>query len=335
MPAPTVTVLDGFAAFLSIEAEWRALYAAAVRPRPSNRHTWLRLSWTLQRQKFPNRLRVILVREAGELMMAGAFVLGMRGVTPTVTFLTSSMPQYEDVLWRASPRSELHATLLLQTLGRNLVPHRLRFEQMPADSPFYAALAATSMKRRRRREAPVAYLNMADYDGYQGYLGGLSHKLRADHNRRLRRLAEQPGFSLGLEPPEQHAETLRWLFDRKRAWVDETNRTATWLSNGLASRFYAALLASDDAPGVWIASLRLGTIAAAGVALVERDAVVFTNFTFDPAFGKQSPGRTLALSLIEMCFQQGFREFDMGLMTPWKHRLQPSFREQVSERAWL
>jgi CelD/BcsL family acetyltransferase involved in cellulose biosynthesis len=331
----TVSVLDGFEAFMALESEWRALHAAAAHPHTCLRHSWLRLCWTLVRQRFPNRLKTVLVREAGELVMAGAFVLGLRGVTPVLRFLTSGMPQCEDVLWRRTPRSTEHAALLIAALRRNLIPHRLRFEQMPHDSPFYAALAAAPLRRRRRAEKPISYLTMADHAGYEGYLASLSHKLRDDHRRRLRRLAERDDFSIRLEEGAEQAATLAWMFNRKRLWLDEKQRTAGWLTNGLIDRFLPALLASGDAPETWILTLRIGTIAAAALVLIERDVAIFSHFAFDPAFGKQSPGRTLALRLIEMCFERGFRELDMGQITPWKHRLQPKFRELVSERAWL
>jgi CelD/BcsL family acetyltransferase involved in cellulose biosynthesis len=335
-PDASVEVLRGFQSFIALEPEWRALFADAVRPRFSLSYSWLKLCWTLVRRRFPNRLRLVLVREAGELVMAGAFVLGFRRITPTVTFLTSGMPQHEDVLWRPTPRTAAHASLLLDALRRELrVPHRLRFERLATDSPFHAALSKLAARRRSINPPPLHVLRIDDYAGYAGYFASLTPKLRDDHQRRLRRLAEMDGFWTGIETGARRLEALAWLFDTKRHWLEEKGEEAGWLSSGMVDRFFAAMLADPDAPEFWVMSMRLGDIVAAAIVMLERESAVFLKIGHDPAFSKQSPGRTLTLKMIETVFERGLRELDLGQSYPWKERLNPSLRPVAAERVWL
>jgi CelD/BcsL family acetyltransferase involved in cellulose biosynthesis len=266
----TVTVLRRFEDFVAVEAEWRELFDAAEVPHSSLRHSWLRLGWELAEQQPRSSLRVVLVREAGKLVMAGAFIFGWRRITPMVRFLGSGMPQYSDVLWRPSPDTARHARMLLAALRRGVLPRRLRFDRMPANSPFLAALRSAGRNGRAASPRPIAYIRTADHAGFSGYFAGLSQSLRDDHSRRLRRLAEQPGFRIGLESGEDAREALRWMFDIKRDWLARKHRSARWLSGGLIDRFFPALLDSGDAPDLLVFSLRLGELAAVVLVTVER-----------------------------------------------------------------
>lgn len=333
---PTVEVLHRFEDFLAVEAEWHALFAAAAFPHAALRHGWLRVGWAMHGQGRANRLRVVLVREAGELMMAGAFILGVRRVTPTVRFLGSGMPQYNDVLWRASPDTARHADLLLAGLRRGLLlPHRLRFDRMPAASPFLAALRRAGRTGRSVAEAPIAFIRTENYDGFAAYYAGLSQGFRDDHARRLRRLGELPGFRIGPETGDSLRTTLSWMFDTKRDWLVRKHHNAGWLSGGLVDRFFPALIDSGDAPGLLVFTLRLGDPVAALLVTVERDSAVLVKVAHDPAYEKHSPGRTLILELVRLAFERGLPEIDFGQVNDWKRRFQPSYRDVAEEYLWL
>src|SRR5690606_8642777 len=124
--------------------EWRALFAAAERPLTVLRHRWLRLSWALIWRRPFNRLRIVLVRnEAGALVMAGAFVIRLYRMVPTVEFLNSGTPQVEDILWRPSPDTAAQAELLLDALIRSVgFAPMLRVARLRGESPLKAAVAA-------------------------------------------------------------------------------------------------------------------------------------------------------------------------------------------------
>jgi CelD/BcsL family acetyltransferase involved in cellulose biosynthesis len=331
----TVDVLDSFEAFLALEAEWRELFAAAVAPHSCLRHSWLRLGWELAGMDAGRRFRAVLVREGGELMMAGVFALGWRRYTPTTWFLGSTMPQYNDVLWKASPDTARHAEMLLRALRGGLLPRRLRIERMPAGSPFLAALRSAGRRGRTVAPAPAAIIRTDEHDGFGGYQAGLSQGLRDDHGRRLRRLAEIPGFRLGPERGEGATQALGWMLDTKREWLAHKQKAARWLSGGLVDRFMLELIESGDAPEVMVFTLRLGELAAAALVTIERGNAVLLHVAHDPAYEKHSPGRTICLELVRLVFERGLAELDLGQVNAWKRRFRPSYRDVIDEYLWI
>jgi len=339
-PPFTATVLRRYADFLALEAEWRELFAAAERPLTSLRHRWLRLSWELVWRRPFNRLRVVLIRDAeGRLVMAGAFVIHFYRLVPTAGFLTSGIPQYEELLWRPSPHTAAQATLLLETLARATgVAPMLRVLRLRADSPLHAAVEARGHTRRVRIRMPSPFLRLGDRHDYESYFASLSQNIKVDHRRRLRRLAELPGFSYTHDTGEPARAAIRWSFDTKRKWLVRRGLTAKWLSSGLVDRFLLAYLeGADDVPETWVATFRLGDrIIASTISFVERDLVTFSKIAHDPDYGKHSPGRTLALNEIAHAYGRGLAEFDFGPGTvEWKRRLTGTERLLTSERLWL
>lgn len=339
-PPFTATVLRRYAEFLALEPEWRELFGAAERPITYLRHRWLRLCWELVWRRPLNRLRIILIRDrAGTLVMAGVFVIYLYRLVPTVEFLNSRTPQYEDLLWRPSADTAAQAGLLLDTLRRSVgLAPMLRVLRLRDDSPFRAATVASGLRRSIRETLSSPYVPLRDYRDFEHYFSTLSHNLTVDHRRRMRRLTEMPGFRYSHDTGAEAEAAIGWQLATKRDWLVERGRTAKWLSSGLIDRFLARFLEeSDDVPETWVGSFRLGErIIANTVSFVERDVVTFFKLAHDPEYGKQSPGRTLSLNEIERAFGRGMAEFDMGQGTvEWKRRLAPAERLVTSERIRL
>jgi CelD/BcsL family acetyltransferase involved in cellulose biosynthesis len=337
----SVTVLSRYEEFVAIESEWRELFAAAERPAPYQRHRWLRLSWEMVWARPLNRLRVILVRDrSGALLMAGAFVIYLYRLVPTVEFLNSRMPQSEDVLWRPSPDTAAQADLLLETLIRHsgLAP-MLRVLHLRDDSPLKSAVLVRGLRRNIREVFSSPYVEIGGYRDFDHYFSTRSQNLVADHRRRMRRLKERPDFSYTHVTGAQAEAAINWQLDTKRDWLAERGRTAKWLSSGHIDRFLRRLLAGgdDDLPEIWVGTFRFGdAIVSTSISLVERDVAYFFKIAHDPEYAKQSPGRTLTLNEIEYAFARGMREFDMGQgATEWKRRLSTTERIVTSERIWL
>jgi len=339
-PPFTATVLRRHEDFLALEPEWRALFEASERPLTYQRHRWLRLCWELVWRRPWNRLRIILIRDsAGTLVMAGIFVIYFYRLVPTVEFLNSRMPQTEDLLWRPSPDTAAQAGLLLDTLAKSVgVAPMLRVLRLRDDSPLKAAVIARGLRRRIKEELASPYLPLSRHPDFESYFATLSHNIRVDHRRRLRRLGEMPGFSYRHDTGDTALEAMRWAFDTKREWLVQRQHTAKWLSSGLVDRFMTAYLdAADDVPETWFASLRIGDrIIASTICFIERDLVMFFKIAHDPDYGKQSPGRTLTLNEIEHAYGRGLAEFDFGQGTiEWKRRLTDAERLVTSERIWF
>ena len=332
--AITTEVLRGRQPFLALADEWEALCDTAERPSPYLRHGFIRAGFALGNGD-PGALRTILVREGGELMMATALVLGFRGLVPVVRWPSPGIPRLDDLVWRRSPRTAEHASALLAALRRRLVvPRLLRTPQLRAGSPLLGAMEGLGLTRRSRQVSTNYVLRLSDYSGYSGYLHSLGSNLRLDHGRRLRRIADAGRFELIRE---HSAEALDWLVDNKLEWLDRTGKTALWLSNGYARRFFhAALLGPGAQPwSVWSIVIDGARIAAA-LSLDERDAWSTYMIAQNPAMNRLAPGRTLNLLIVERAYAAGISRVEFGVTNPdWKERLGALPEAVLSEKIRL
>lgn len=333
-----VEILKGPAALRDIQPEWDALEARASRRTVFLTHKWLRTAWAEIQSGFPNRLRLLLVRDGGELVMAGAFVLGLFRLTPVIRFLTFGTPQDEDVLYLASERTPLHAEALLRALGElPSAPRQLRAERLREDSPLYAAAERLGLRRRRKHRIGSVYLTLTRYAGYDDYLGQLSAKTRSGLKRRQRDLDALPGYNFRREPPEAVPAVLAWLFDTKRQWAREGGHRAPWLMNRSVDRFMAALLSGEDVPEHWVLTHRDGErIIAAKLCFVAGRTLIFSKIAHDPAYAHHSPGLTLNLLMLREAFAAGLAlvEFGQGTVET-KKRLSKELGHVVTEKFWL
>jgi CelD/BcsL family acetyltransferase involved in cellulose biosynthesis len=334
----SVDVLRSIDAFIELGREWSDLFAHAANPVSYLAHTWLRLSWQLSRRAKTSALRVIAVRDGGQLVMAGAFVLTTRDEEPIVRFLASGTPQSEDVLWRKSERTSEHADLLLAALRAEKGEHRrLRTQRVPEESVFRAAVMRAGLRVRLLKKADYFFVPLQDHRDFAAYLSALSPNLRHDHRRQMRRLEERGGFQFTLESGEQAGEALGWLFDRKRAWLAEQNMPLASFKNNRIDRFVASFIEGEGPSKHGVATLRVqGAIIAASLFYLERDAVNFRVLAHDPAFAVNSPGRCLTMLVIAEAFARGSQEFAFGTGgMEWKDRLKPKRTFLLSERIRL
>jgi CelD/BcsL family acetyltransferase involved in cellulose biosynthesis len=310
----SVEVVRGLAGFIALKPEWDALHARAARATTFLSHKWLRLSWQQVWRGLPNRLCVVLVREDGQLVMAGAFALTVSYLLPTVRFLAFGPPQYEDVLYVASERTAEHARVLLDALRTlPLGPRWLRALRLQEDSPFRAAAIAAGLAIRTRSPIGSADLTLTSYADFDAYMQSMSKKTREGFRRQLRRLESLDGFEYRIETGEARFEALRWLFETKREWARTRKKPAPWLMNRSVDRFMDGLLRGDDAPDFWVQTFRAGDrYIAASLCLVERETLNYSKIAHDTAFDRYSPGFTLSQLMIRDAFAAGFERIDLG-----------------------
>lgn len=334
----TVEVVRDLGAFLPLRNEWEALRARARFASSFLSHKWLRLSWEMHGSRWPDRVRVVLVREDGQLVMAGAFVLNFFNFLPAIGFLGSNTPQSDDVLYVASARSTAHARAVLTALRQQVWSARtLRSQRLRDDSPLLAAAAEMGLTMRTRNRIAAVQLTLSKYDGFEQYLDSLSRKTREGHRRQWRRIQELDGFRYVHETGEDRFAAIAWLLDTKRRWARAKNKTAPWLQDRTIDRFTERLLRGEDAPEFWVPTMRIGDrIIAAKLCLVERETLNYSKITHDPEFDLYSPGFTLNVLMIRDAFAAGLQRIDFGHGTvETKRRLSKEIGQVLVERIEL
>lgn len=313
-PALSVEVLHDFASFLALKGEWEEFRSRARRASVSLSHKWLRLSWETRWRRFPNRLRIVLVRENGRLVMAGAFVLHLFRGWPAVSFLDSGSPQRNDVLYVASDGTLAQSRLLLTALRQSLPwPMTLRARRLQDDCPLAAAAQALGWLSRTRSRVTAVTLDLTQFPTFADYLQSLSRKTREGHRRQLRRLAEFEDFSFGRETGEQGLVALEWLLDRKREWLDRKGLKGDWLQDRSYDRFLQLLLSGEDIPEFWVLTMRIGErIICAALCFAERETLNYSKITHDIEFDRLSPGFTTNVLMIREAYAAGFECINFG-----------------------
>jgi CelD/BcsL family acetyltransferase involved in cellulose biosynthesis len=310
----TTEVLRDLPAFIALHDEWEELRGRARFAPVFLSHKWLRLSWEQRWRRLPNQLRIVLVRERGQLVMAGAFVVHLFNGWPAVHFLDSRSPQSDDVLYLASGDTGRQAQRLLAALRRSLpFPMTLRAKRLRDDSPLLPAAAALGWRTRTRQHTIASALTLTDYADFEAYLQSMSAKTRSGYRRHLRQLMELDRFSYRRETGEDRFVVLQWLFDRKREWLVRKGLRADWLADRSFDGFTKSLLRDDDAPPFWVLSMQTGErIIAASLCFCERDTLNYSKITQDPEFDRFSPGFTMNVLMIREAFAEGFARIDLG-----------------------
>ena len=310
----TTEVLRDLPSFLAVRDEWEELRARARFAAVSLSHKWLRLGWELQWRRFPNRLRIVLVRNRGQLVMAGAFVVYLFNGWPAVNFLDSGSPQSNDILYVESDETTDRARRLLLALRQSLpLPLTLRASRLRDDCPVMAAALALGWRTRTRNRSVAAILDLTRHADFEAYVQSLSSSTRAGHRRHLRQLMQLDRFSYGIETGENRFRALQWLLDRKREWLDRKGHRADWLRDRSYDRFADALLRGAEVPEFWVLTMKTGDrLIAAKLCFVERETLNYSKITHDPEFDRLSPGFTANMLMVREAMAAGFTRIDFG-----------------------
>ena len=161
---------------------------------------------------------------------------------------------------------------------------------------------------------------------------GLSRNLRHDVQRRLHRLCEEGAVTIDVMDGRTNlAQLLEEGFRVEALSWKGAQGTAIAL-DARTRGFYGAIARWASARG-WLrlAFLRLDGRAIAFQFDLEADGTYYSlKIGYDPAFGRYSPGKLLAYSMVARAVSSGLATYELlGLDEPWKDRWTSTFREYV------
>ena len=150
-------------------------------------------------------------------------------------------------------------------------------------------------------------------DSFDDFLRGYSRKFRSNLKQQRKRL-ETLGV-LRFELPddiESSSETVDWLLDVKRNWVKRQQKKCPWLEQGATRDFFvAASMLRGDLGRLGLFRLTLdGKPVAAFLTTIDRTRIELLVTTFDPNYGRFSPGMLLIEDVVRWGFAHGL-SFDM------------------------
>jgi CelD/BcsL family acetyltransferase involved in cellulose biosynthesis len=205
----------------------------------------------------------------------------------------------------------------------------------PALRTLGEAARARGYRMFLRPASRAPYLRLAA--DLRAHESSLSHNLRHDVRRRLRRLCEAGVVSVQLSDGSTDLDDLLEEGFRVEALSWKGRRGTAIASREETTRFYAALARWAAAVG-WLrlAFLRMdGRAIAFQLDLELRSTYYSLKIGYDPEFERFSPGKLLAYTMVSRAVASGLEVYELlGTDEPWKDRWTELAREQVAFRAF-
>jgi Acetyltransferase (GNAT) domain len=167
------------------------------------------------------------------------------------------------------------------------------------------------------------------------YRRSLSHNLRHDVERRLRRLCETGAVSVQMSDGTENLDELLDAGLKVEASGWKGARGTAIRSEPSTRHFYGEVARWATSSG-WLrlAFLRLNDRAIAFQFDLERDRTYYSlKIGYDPEYERFSPGKLLAYMMVLRAVARGLETYELlGTDEPWKYRWTDSCRERVALR---
>lgn len=325
------------ARLFAVAQEWNGLWDRAANPSPFLHHDWVTMCWRRVALTHPRAPSVVVVREGGEAVLAAPLMPGSSlGIFRAPSGLCSLLPQYNEALMREGGDGKVAIAALLGALGRDPLAVRLRLDRVPSWSPLVAAIEGHIATRSTLHHGALIEFP----DGYNAYFARFSRPTRSQHQRLTRLLGEHGTVALRHSDAESFNADFDWLLAHKRAWTPpQGRRLRRWVTSpGIETdlRMLAKRWVGSGRALLSVLTAGQQRVAAVLTLLGGRTEAVCYAITYDPQFGRYSPGRLLMLKLIEHLAAHGMHRLDlMSGDTEWKTRLATSLPPILKLRARL
>jgi CelD/BcsL family acetyltransferase involved in cellulose biosynthesis len=319
-----VAVLESLDALRQLEAAWDRLAERAARP--FSAPAWL-LAWWLNAAAPEDLLRVVAVRDGGELAGLAPFITRPgRGRLAEYHMLGAGVAHRLALLSVPGREPEVAGHVAEALAASHPRPACVRVEAVDADSPWGALLRAAWPGRLRPwlREDGTLSAPVVTLEGrtYEEWLGSKSKNFR-DQLKRGRRNLDKRGVTVRMAATAEEAERdLRELVRLHLGRWDERGGSSA-LGHGVEAmlRDAARALVPSARMRIWTMELE-GRAIASQLCLAAGGEVVYWNGGFDPAASDLKPGFLALAAAVEDAFERGERRFDLGGgAQPYKLRL--------------
>ncbi len=328
----TLQLVDDFAGFERLEADWNALIASAGRPE----HIFQGFNWCwhwcrhyLGDGRHGPELAIVTGRRNGQLVLLMPFVTERRAGLRELTWLGDPVSQYGDVVAApeaAGPDTLVAAWRWAMTATRADVANLRRVRADAVAAPMLAALGATITATEA---AP--FLSVGSDTSFSGWEQRRQPRAIKNRRRQSRRLAELGPVAFERHVGTQAAADLASQAVRlKRDALDAKAAISLALADDRFHAFFADAAAGLGRPaGVTVMALTSNGSPAALKILIENGAACFLHVAvFDPAFEKCGAGALLLEHVVETTIREGRQTLDL---LPPRHEYKLDFADGVMQ----
>jgi CelD/BcsL family acetyltransferase involved in cellulose biosynthesis len=318
----TVEIARSTAELDKLEAPWDELVQAIPDCSLSQTFRYSRVAWSTIAEPRGDRLAVLSVWRADELMLVWPLHIQSRWSRTLVRNLgNTSAQEYDGPAVRPGGHAEealAAAVAEAARLGDLLAVYQFPGDSLPVRSRLRRALTYTNSKK-----SPVA--RRPDGGDFDTWLKGRPQKLRWEMRRNVKRL-EGVGtlrFDTSDSDPAFGHDAIDWIFARKREWLARRQLTAPWISDGSGERFFHELLAqtrSDTTLRLLVVGLTLDDeLVSASVCYRSGRTLEGFIMAFDESRSSLGPGNVLMQECVRLAFDLGL-DFDFRV-NPYGYKL--------------
>ena len=320
-PEVSVEVIDDRQRLPALVPSWEVLWQESGPDSVFLSQDWLLPWW--DRHGAGKALNIVLVREGRELIGLAPWCVETKWGSRSLRTIGHGFIDYEGVLAVREREVEV-AAALREWLGASCDYDEAVFERLPVEGLLWRLMAEGRCPERTSAYWETDTSTTASYvdfsRGWMQFEGCLTRKLRADTDRRIRRLSEQG--SLALRVVRTHEE-LGAAFDTFLGWKQIRHKQryqredlvhgegGFWGEAGVAAYYRevaARLLANDR---LAFSCLDVNGKMVSAIFGMEKEGVYFhfaTTFSLD--YAAYSVGRMHIWMLIQELSTRGFHRFD-------------------------
>lgn len=293
----------------SLAAEWRSLEAQSLRAGTVFQACDLVLAWEQHFADARTELRVVGVREGGELVLVWPLVVETTPFGRVAGWAGDPIGQYGDVVALKKCRAEW-IEAAFREIGCWMDVGFLHLSGVRADGAIADWVARRGKQIGGKAEAPV--LDMTRFKNLDAFLAE-SWPQAKRNAKRMRKFNSLGGMNFEVVTPgPRAAELVAQAFDFKRDWLVERGLYGRAVIDNRTKDCLVALAGDEKTrSGLVISCLSVGGEVAAIEIGFRRGGRHYAYMgSFSPDFAKHSPGFVVTELTIRDCVEAGLDEYD-------------------------
>lgn len=293
----------------SLAAEWRSLEAQSLRAGTVFQACDLVLAWEQHFADARTELRVVGVREGGELVLVWPLVVETTPFGRVAGWAGDPIGQYGDVVALKKCRAEW-IEAAFREIGCWMDVGFLHLSGVRADGAIADWVARRGKQIGGKAEAPV--LDMTRFRNLDAFLAK-SWPQAKRNAKRMRKFNSLGGMNFEVVTPgPRAAELVAQAFDFKRDWLVERGLYGRAVIDNRTKDCLVALAGGEKTrSGLVISCLSVGGEVAAIEIGFRRGGRHYAYMgSFSPDFAKHSPGFVVTELTIRDCVEAGLDEYD-------------------------
>lgn len=307
-------LVEGEEGFVRLESAWNDLAKSVASCRYTQSFEWAQLGWRTRDGAGGDRLICATVWSGDRLVGVWPFQRNRLGFASRLEPLGCGVhEEYGDPLV-ASDVDEADVCSALLALLRPMADV-VEVPFVRDGGPMQALLLKAGMFNVAT-PLKAFELQRRGLDSFDALLQSYSSNFRANLKQKRKRL--QKLGTLRFELPEDYdscASTIDWVIEEKRRWLLRQDKQCPWLPKDEVARFFRTASTRQSEFGrVGFFRLTLdGKPVAAFLATIDRARVEMLTTSFEPEYGRFSPGMLIIEDVARWCFERGL-DFDMRIL---------------------